>query len=270
MTGAGDHQPVWANRKGRSSVVLPASLGSLGAHAALVFALWLQAIIGPCGGRAVEPTINYVSVISLPKGNPNAGGRPLDTTDVAPPPTPPPVDDSSMTVPNETPVSRSSATPAATPDARLAALDAAKQEAARKEALRKLLKDKEQASSNQGSGTGTESGNVGVPNGTWDALPGAITYEALVRATIEANWLPPTWVLENKKILICEVHIWVGFDGRVIKRQLVKKSGNTAYDASALAAIDKTDRLPLPPEETRDFLLKQGITLRFNPTSKMQ
>ena len=240
---------------------------SLALHAGIPLLMFLGslvlAFIGPCGGPE-PPQINYVSIISLPAGVPDGGGR-KPGNDLVTPPTPPPIREDSMALPTTRPtrVARAQVTPTPNLKARDDALETARTEALRAAALNRLR-------TQAGHGDGPSEGPQGVPGGDWNALPGAVPYEALVRATIEANWMPPTWVLEKKKTLICQIHIRIGFDGRIISRNLVKRSGDTAYDASALAAIDKTEKLPLPPDETREYLLRKGITLRFNPRSKMQ
>lgn len=49
--------------------------------------------------------------------------------------------------------------------------------------------------------------------------------------------------------------------GNVIRKQLVKSSGNPAFDEAALEAVERASPAPAPPERFQRLLENEGILL---------
>ena len=116
------------------------------------------------------------------------------------------------------------------------ALAKAAQDLARQEALKRLALARNTPGEG-GAVTDGAGGDFGVPGGDPNAVPGPVTYQALVRAVIESSWLPPSWSVQQKKAYSCHVWLRIGFDGRIVEYRLAQRSGNVMFDQSALAAV---------------------------------
>ncbi len=81
-------------------------------------------------------------------------------------------------------------------------------------------------------------------------------YNRAIKRSIEGVWVYPSGSGEG---LACTLRIRLGAGGAVLDAQVVKSSGNSAFDRSAVAAVYKADPLPVPDgrlfEEFRDFQL---------------
>ena len=67
---------------------------------------------------------------------------------------------------------------------------------------------------------------------------------ALIRAKVERSWLRPPGTGELG--LRCTVRVRLGGNGSVLLVNVVKSSGNSAFDRSVEAAVRKADPLPMP------------------------
>lgn len=78
---------------------------------------------------------------------------------------------------------------------------------------------------------------------------------------IKSNWALPQW-LTNKNY---KAQVIVKFDenGIVTSKQLVKSSGNPAYDEVALETIDRSSPFPKPPEKFSAIFKFDGILVGF-------
>lgn len=72
-------------------------------------------------------------------------------------------------------------------------------------------------------------------------------YAVMIKAAIEQNWLIPAGV--NKQ-LACVYDVKLAPGGVVLSVQLLKSSGNSAFDQSARTAIYKASPLPVPKDPT--------------------
>ena len=68
-------------------------------------------------------------------------------------------------------------------------------------------------------------------------------YAALIRERIWSEWIYPDLDAQDLEVIIAFI---VNKDGKVIQPRLVKASGNTLYDRSAMKAIQKASPLPAP------------------------
>ncbi len=87
-------------------------------------------------------------------------------------------------------------------------------------------------------------------------------YAALIRASIEQNWLQPSDLQENIR---CKIKVKLLPTGEIISAKIVEASGNRAFDESALRAVYKSAPLPVPQEQAvfKDF---RELTLPFQPS----
>ncbi|GAB4246776.1 MAG: hypothetical protein OHK005_12710 [Candidatus Methylacidiphilales bacterium] len=89
---------------------------------------------------------------------------------------------------------------------------------------------------------------VGVTAGTGQGRPGTVdasSYHALIRSTLERNWVKPTGVPLGREAL---VRVRIQSDGTVTPLGISRSSGDATLDGSALEAVRRTGRLsrPLP------------------------
>jgi TonB family protein len=75
------------------------------------------------------------------------------------------------------------------------------------------------------------------------------------------HWNLPEW-LQNDT-LKATVVVYIDFRGVVIKRVLLKSSGDTRFDGYALKAVDEASPFPQPPPKFVDLVKVDGITLGF-------
>jgi len=83
-----------------------------------------------------------------------------------------------------------------------------------------------------------------------------IAYKQQVINAVRASWTN----LIGRPGLVAVVTFQIGPDGEVSNARLTQSSGNAAYDASALRAVQHTSRLPPPParyvREFREFIMR--------------
>lgn len=111
-----------------------------------------------------------------------------------------------------------------------------------------------------GDGTGDGGSEYGVD---WSTLAGAASYEQQVNAIITANWLPPANVSEKESFL-CRIRVVIGMDGKIATTRVELRSDSAGFDASALAAVKKSDPLPAPPIDLKTVMSRQGMLLEFD------
>ncbi len=86
-------------------------------------------------------------------------------------------------------------------------------------------------------------------------------YIALLDRHIKENWTLPEWLA--KKNLKAQIRVRLDEKGRIISKQLVKSSGNPAYDDIVKATIEKSEPFPVPPEKFSAVVSVSGILIGF-------
>ena len=86
-------------------------------------------------------------------------------------------------------------------------------------------------------------------------------YIALLDRHIKENWTLPEWL--SKKNLKAQIRVRIDDKGHIISKQLVKSSGNPAYDDSVKATIEKSEPFPVPPEKFSAVVSVNGILIGF-------
>lgn len=88
-------------------------------------------------------------------------------------------------------------------------------------------------------------------------------YIGLLHNHIQSYWELPQWLAVSDN-LSTVVRVYLDANGYVIRRELVKSSGDTRFDQIVLSAIDKASPLPKPEEKFIDIVYS-GITLTAKP-----
>ena len=90
-------------------------------------------------------------------------------------------------------------------------------------------------------------------------------YRALIKQSISNKWRVP---LSAKKGQECILKLRLIPSGEVVSVEIVKSSGDTAYDSSVEAAVFKASPLPLPPAESGLFNEFREINVPFRLESR--
>lgn len=84
-------------------------------------------------------------------------------------------------------------------------------------------------------------------NGEGYGLPAGVTgrlYFAQLEAAVRAAWSVPPGARRDPVL----IEVRIGADGKLLARSMVRSSGDPLLDRSALAALDRADLPPPPPE----------------------
>jgi outer membrane biosynthesis protein TonB len=109
---------------------------------------------------------------------------------------------------------------------------------------------------------GSESGSVEGTAAT--AEEGDAYYSAVHDAVLE-HYVVPSVISERERLyLAASVVAWVGGDGRILRYEIEKKSGNAFFDQALERALQQT-KLPPPPPDLARALRDNGIVLNFRP-----
>ncbi|MCC1496445.1 cell envelope integrity protein TolA [Alcanivorax sp. 1008] len=89
------------------------------------------------------------------------------------------------------------------------------------------------------------------------------TYAAAIRSALSQRWIIPATARE-KTSLSADIRIRLLPGGEVLDVNLIRSSGDRAFDDSAMSAVRSAGRLPVPSGElfNKNF---RDITINFNP-----
>lgn len=106
---------------------------------------------------------------------------------------------------------------------------------------------------------------TGSPQGTAATAEEGDAYFTAVHDAILENYAVPSVISERERLfLAAEVIAYIGPDGRILKHEFQKKSGNNFFDQALEVAIQKT-KLPPPPADLARSLRDSGVVLSFRP-----
>ena len=109
-----------------------------------------------------------------------------------------------------------------------------------------------------GSATGSIQGTATTPE-EGDA------YFTAVHDAILEHYVVPSVISERERLyLAASVLAWIGSDGRILRYEIQKKSGNAFFDQALERAIQQT-KLPAPPPDMARALRDNGVVLNFRP-----
>lgn len=82
-----------------------------------------------------------------------------------------------------------------------------------------------------------------------------------VEMTIRSHWSIPQWLSEGE--YRAQALVLIDDKGLVIKKEVIKSSGNDIFDSRVLAAVDDSSPFPAPPDRLKDILANRGIVFNF-------
>ncbi len=88
------------------------------------------------------------------------------------------------------------------------------------------------------------------------------TYDGAIREKIDRTWVRPAGIPDG---LSCVVAVRLGPGGTVLSAQVIRSSGNAAFDRSAETAVLRADPLPMPDDPVLAAPYRAGIELIFAP-----
>lgn len=86
-------------------------------------------------------------------------------------------------------------------------------------------------------------------------------YLATVQQQVKRTWRLPQWMANAN--YAARVRIWVDSNGNVIKKQMIRSSGNAEFDERVMASIEATGALPPPPSDLVNVLAVDGLDADF-------
>jgi TonB family protein len=92
---------------------------------------------------------------------------------------------------------------------------------------------------------------------TGDVAKSADIYAGKVRAHLQRFWNVPEYMKAGT--LRGTVIVRLSPDGRLLKKELGRKSGNAEYDEALLRMVEAADPFPPPPEELRRWIMEDGF-----------
>ncbi|MDO8526457.1 MAG: TonB C-terminal domain-containing protein [Deltaproteobacteria bacterium] len=111
-------------------------------------------------------------------------------------------------------------------------------------------------------GTGTE------PLRVLPTDPEYLVYQAKVRAKIMDEWILPTTYLEGPSKPRAGIVLMINQQGEIISTEWDEKSGNPAFDASCLRAVQRASPLPIPTARLQWETYNEGFMIQFDPALK--
>lgn len=97
---------------------------------------------------------------------------------------------------------------------------------------------------------------------------GSSSYDALISGYIKSNWVRPSQAMVGENPPAVSVEIRIALDGRITRREVVKSSGISLLDASAVKAIERSNPLPIGVPSTMG-LRYYDVTIVFRITEEV-
>lgn len=125
-----------------------------------------------------------------------------------------------------------------------------------KAALDKLLKSK----ATEGKPIAGERLNPGTSFNGMDAIQFSQYYDNL-KVHLFNNWSLPQWLSELD--LKAQALVVIDGNGYVIRKEIIKSSGNSSFDDTILGAIEKASPFPVAPDRLRSKVKNKEIVFGF-------
>ena len=97
---------------------------------------------------------------------------------------------------------------------------------------------------------------------------GTSSYDALISRLIKSNWIRPSQAMVGENPPAVSVEIRIALDGRITRPKVVKSSGISLLDASAVKAIERSNPLPIGIPSTMG-LRYYDVTIVFRITEEV-
>lgn len=86
-------------------------------------------------------------------------------------------------------------------------------------------------------------------------------YFSSLKSQVMKNWRLPGWLAQAS--LRAQAVVMINDEGRVLKREIVKSSGNDVFDAQVIESIDRSEPFLPPPDRLKSILSLKGIVFNF-------
>jgi|GEM_PF-3716484 len=137
-----------------------------------------------------------------------------------------------------------------------------------KDRLNDIFKKRYQADDR---GAKEEAIEKGDPRGSVSGTVSEFTLQTLgqqyatdIEARIRPNWNVPSVITEAERDkLSATVVFYISPQGKILRYEFEKKSGQSLYDNALLRAIELSNPLPVPPLELREQVMKDGFEITF-------
>lgn len=251
---------------------------SAGLHAALFGAALLASRAGADGQR-LDPDMQTIAATLVRLGeerDPNLLPRkqaspPPPPPERAAPPSPPPEEPTPPPEPAESAVSVPS--PDATPDPPeepapesppppRPSTSERSDPADLDDAIRRFIGDGDpDARPDDGTRYGSPDGH---PDGWAESASEGDLYLGLVRRRLHENYQVPSIIPERERLFLnATVVIYVALDGRILRTEIERPSGNRHFDAALLRAVESSSPLPPPPPGWAQRFEREGLGINF-------
>ena len=86
----------------------------------------------------------------------------------------------------------------------------------------------------------------------------------MIISNIQSAWRKPINIQDG---LICEMRLVINKNGRIVKANLIKSSGNIRFDNSALKAVERVESFSFFDQIPQTLYLSnfKQILIKFNP-----
>lgn len=95
--------------------------------------------------------------------------------------------------------------------------------------------------------------------------PEYLKYQAMVRAKIIREWIPPVM---GEGRANARLEVLINMDGEVVSVRWERQSGNASFDQSAARAVRKASPFPRPPDRLAWEAYNEGFLVEFDPRMK--
>lgn len=95
-----------------------------------------------------------------------------------------------------------------------------------------------------------------------------LKYQAMIRMKIIDQWIIPPRYLEEGETANARLEVMINMDGDVIATRWASRSGNAAFDASTIRAIERASPFPKPPDRLAWEAYNEGFLIEFDPRLK--
>lgn len=104
----------------------------------------------------------------------------------------------------------------------------------------------------------------GDPYGTHMEGSEGDRYLALVTRALRRNYRVPSIIPERERMFLnATVVIYVGANGRILRKEIERPSGNPHFDAALMSAVEASNPLPPPPRGWAERFEREGLGVNF-------
>jgi TonB family protein len=93
-------------------------------------------------------------------------------------------------------------------------------------------------------------------------------YQAKIRKKIIAEWTLPISYVNQDLTYTTRIVVKINSLGNVIQAHIDKQSGSSAFDLSAMRAIERASPFDTPPVSMREEAVQEGFLIEFQPKMK--